>query len=1116
MSNLILVVDDDNLMRSHLCEQLTEAGYQVVEASNGLEAIATYTRLHPDIVLLDVMMPVMDGFSCCAQLQALPDGKETPVLMITSFSDQATVEKAFAVGATDFITKPIQWPILRQRLRRILEASRTVQELRQQTAQAQLREAQLTMALDAARMGIWNWDLLTNKISWSDHLEALFGLEKGIFNYTYEAFICCIHPHDRDFVRRSHQQAIRDGVKYNIEFRVVLPDGRIRVLASKGVAFKDASGVAVQMSGVYMDITKRKQAEEALEVRANQQAMVAELSQLALASTDLTTLMNSCVTIVAQCLKVQSCKILELLPDNHRLLLRAGVGWQPGLVGKATVSAGINSQAGYTLLSKEPVIVNDLSAETRFNGPPLLHEHQVVSGISVVIHGKERPFGVFGAHTTRHHTFTKDDISFLQAVANVLATAIERQHVEDALKESEERCQLAVQGNNDGIWDWDVKNDQVFFSTRWKQMLGYEEHEISNHLDEWATRVHPDDIGFVRQAIADHFAKVTPFFISEHRVRCKDNTYKWVLDRGQAVWDKDNVVRMTNCYTDITERKLAEEQLRQSEERFQIVARATNDLLWDWDLLTNEVWWNQALQTLFGYSKEEITFTAHWWSEHIHPEDRQRIATQAYALINSGEKFWLNEYRFRRSDGSYAYVFDRGYVVHDKTGKPVRMMGAMMDITERQAVLRDRNRAQAELERQNLRSQLFANITLKIRQSLQIDDILQTSVIEVQKLLLADRVLILRLQPNGSFLAVQEAVVPGLPVVLGQQIIDSCFRNDYIEQYRQGRISSINNIQEANIQPCHVELLQRFAVRANLVVPIFLKNQLWGLLIAHQCAHPRQWTNSEIELLQQLADQIGIASSQSLILEQETRQRQELTRSNEELKQFAFVASHDLQEPLRKIKTFGDRLKTTCGDTLTEQGRDYLERMQNAASRMQTLIEDLLTLSRVTTRAQPFVSVNLTKIAQEVVSDLEIYIQQTGGTVEIGELPTIKADPLQMRQLLQNIIGNALKFHRPQIPPIIRIYSTILENQADNNISANSELCQIIVEDNGIGFDEKYLDRIFNVFQRLHSSIEYEGTGIGLAICRKIIERHHGNITAQSQPGQGAKFMIALSVDSHS
>ncbi|MCF2148257.1 PAS domain-containing protein [Desmonostoc muscorum LEGE 12446] len=1115
MTNLILVVDDDHLMRMYLCELLKEAGYQVVEASNGLEAIATCTRLHPDIVLLDVMMPQMDGFDCCAQLQALPDGKDTPVLMITAFDDRASVEKAFAVGATDLITKPIQWTVLRQRLRRLLEAHRTKQELQQQTAQAQLREAQLKIALESAGMSIWNWDILTNKITYSGNLEALFGWEKGTFNDTYDAFLNRVHPQDRDLVRRSHQQAIRDGVEYDIEFRVTLPDASIRYLGSKGVVCRDASSVAVGMSAIDIDITKRKQTEEMLEVHANQQAMVAELSQIALAGTDLTTLMNLCVNIVAQCLKVDYCKVLELLPNGNALLLRAGVGWQPGLVGNATVNALMNSQAGYTLLSSSPVIVDDLRTETRFNGPPLLHDHQVVSGISVVIHGKERPFGVLGAHTTRHQTFTKDEIYFLQSIANVLATAIERQRVENALKESEERCQLVLRGNNDGIWDWNVQNNQVFFSTRWKEMLGYEEDEISHDLDEWATRVHPDDMGFVRKAIADHFAKITPFFISEHRIRCKDGTYKWVLNRGQAVWDENgDVVRMTSCHTDITERKLAEEQLRQSEERFQIVGRASNDILWDWDLQTDEVWWNQAVQTLLGYSIEQIRFDVNWWYEQIHPDDRQRIGSETVALINSGEKFWSNEYRFRRGNGSYAYVFDRGYIIDDHTGKPVRMIGAMMDISEKQAALQERNRAQAELQRQNMRSRLFANIALKIRQSLQIDEILQTSVVEVQKLLLADRVLILRLEPNGSFIALQEAVVPGLPVVMGQQITDFCFRDDYIERYRQGRISSIRDTREADIQPCHFEFLQRFAIKANLVVPIFLKNQLWGLLIAHQCAHPREWTSWEIELLQQLADQIGIALAQSQILEQETRQRQELARSNKELQEFAFVASHDLQEPLRKIKTFGDRLKATCGDALTEQGRDYLERMQNAATRMQTLVEDLLTLSRVTTRAQPFVTVNLANIAQEVLSDLEVYVQQTGASIEIGELPTIKADPLQMRQLLQNLIGNALKFHRPQVPPAIKIYGNILNNQA-NNISNDSHICQIVVEDNGIGFEEKYLDRIFNVFQRLHSNTEYNGTGIGLAICRKITERHHGTIAAQSQPGQGSKFFVTLSVNSH-
>ncbi|MGH8000639.1 MAG: sensor histidine kinase, partial [Brasilonema sp.] len=180
--------------------------------------------------------------------------------------------------------------------------------------------------------------------------------------------------------------------------------------------------------------------------------------------------------------------------------------------------------------------------------------------------------------------------------------------------------------------------------------------------------------------------------------------------------------------------------------------------------------------------------------------------------------------------------------------------------------------------------------------------------------------------------------------------------------------------------------------------------------------------------------------------------------------------------------------------------------MQNATRRMQALIEDLLTLSRVTTRGQPFVPVDLTQITQEVLSDLEIRIQQTEAYVEISGLPMIHADPLQMRQLLQNLIGNALKFCPKEKVPIVKIYSQMLNDQD------TVELCQIIVEDNGIGFDEKYLDRIFNIFQRLHGRSEYEGTGIGLAICRKIVERHNGSISAQSTPGQGSRFIIILPI----
>ncbi len=226
----------------------------------------------------------------------------------------------------------------------------------------------------------------------------------------------------------------------------------------------------------------------------------------------------------------------------------------------------------------------------------------------------------------------------------------------------------------------------------------------------------------------------------------------------------------------------------------------------------------------------------------------------------------------------------------------------------------------------------------------------------------------------------------------------------------------------------------------------------------------------------------------------------QLEHSNRELQDFAYVASHDLQEPLRKIQAFGDRLRTKYRDALDEQGRDYLERMYNAAARMQALINDLLTLSRLATRAQPFAPVDLRAVAEEVVSDLEAQIERTHGRIELGALPTVEADRQQMRQLLQNLVTNALKFHRPGIPPIVRVYGD----------APAPDSRRIRVEDNGIGFDEKYLERIFLPFERLHRRGEYEGSGMGLTICRKIVERHRGEIGARSAPGQGSTFSVTL------
>ena len=237
---------------------------------------------------------------------------------------------------------------------------------------------------------------------------------------------------------------------------------------------------------------------------------------------------------------------------------------------------------------------------------------------------------------------------------------------------------------------------------------------------------------------------------------------------------------------------------------------------------------------------------------------------------------------------------------------------------------------------------------------------------------------------------------------------------------------------------------------------------------------------------------------------------QRLQKSNRELQDFAHIASHDLQEPLRKITAFGDRLKARHSDVLGEQGSDYLERMQNAAGHMQHLIEGLLAFSRVTTKANPLEAVDLATVAQGVLSDLEMRINDTGGHVEIGRLPTVSADPVQMRQLFQNLISNALKFHKKDQTPVVKVSTTLLNGNGEN--PTDEKYYQIAFEDNGIGFDEQYTERIFGVFQRLHGRKEYEGSGIGLSICKKIAERHGGNISAKSTPGEGATFIVTLPV----
>ncbi len=250
-------------------------------------------------------------------------------------------------------------------------------------------------------------------------------------------------------------------------------------------------------------------------------------------------------------------------------------------------------------------------------------------------------------------------------------------------------------------------------------------------------------------------------------------------------------------------------------------------------------------------------------------------------------------------------------------------------------------------------------------------------------------------------------------------------------------------------------------------------------------------------------------SDRKLAEEKMRRYAQALERSNRELQDFAYVSSHDLQEPLRKIRAFGDRLKIKEGDNLGEKGKDYLDRMLNAATRMQRLITDLLQFSRVGTRSKPFKMVDLNEVLTGVLSDLEIAIEKSNATIKVDKLPIIEADETQMRQLFQNLISNAMKFRKTDENPSIEIRSEHYQKTAHLTSTPGDTLVKIFVKDNGIGFDAKYKDKVFQIFQRLEGR-KFEGSGIGLAICKRIANRHGGDIHAESEIGKGTTFEITL------
>jgi PAS domain S-box-containing protein len=506
---------------------------------------------------------------------------------------------------------------------------------------------------------------------------------------------------------------------------------------------------------------------------------------------------------------------------------------------------------------------------------------------------------------------------------------------------------------------------------------------------------------------------------------------------------------------------------------------------------------NRTELQMLGYEEAEIVGCKRF-VDLLVPESIQTF-NDNFAVVKT--RGWIRDIEFQmiRKDGQIVPISATVVAIRDADGNYLSSRSTVIDIRDR-----------VRLRKQTL---LSAEISQKIRQSLQLEEILQTAVEEIHKLLAVDRVLIFRFDPDGCGTIVQEQVSNDYPKVLGSKIVDSCFDRNYYTHYAQGQIHTVADITQAGYETCYIQFLQKFAVQASAIAPIYLRDELWGLLIVHHCQSPRQWHPRELEIMVQIANQIGIALAQAQLLEREQLQRQELVRSNAELEQFAHITSHDLQEPLRMIISYLQLLSRRYEGKLDADADEFIGYAVDGATRMQALIQALLSYARLSSRKQPFEAVDCNIVVQDAIANLYVAIKESGATISVAPLPIVWGDATQLTQLFQNLIANAIKF-RGEIPPQIEIRVKPIDacgaavpadtsSLTTGDLAMSSAWC-FEISDNGIGIEPQYADRIFTIFQRLHTRVTYPGTGMGLAICKKIVERHCGTIWVESTPDRSS------------
>ena len=700
----------------------------------------------------------------------------------------------------------------------------------------------------------------------------------------------------------------------------------------------------------------------------------------------------------------------------------------------------------------------------------------------------------------------------------------DRKKVEESLDDSRLLLKVILENSLDAAYRRDLRAGRCdYMSPSIERITGFTlEERGAMTIEDMFQQIHPDDRHRTEQAIEG--ALKCGKGLLEYRFRAKSGSYRWLADTIRVLADSDGrpAYRIGNI-RDVTERKENEERIeRQKKEldatnermlkekaRLEAVMEALPVGVAILDASGSVVRVNRAYKQVWGESvptvrsiKDYSEFKA--WRLHtgepLPPEEWASARAVRKNQIITGQLLEIE-----RFDGSHIPVINSAAPVYGPDREIIGSAVAIQDITG----LRE---MEAALQESRFRLELLSKTANLLLVSTDPEGMVNEICQEVMVHLDCHLFFNFLVDENTGRLRLNACA--GIPEEEARKLewldygvaVCGCVERDKTPLIAQDIL---------NTSDIRTDLVKSYGVQACACHPILSRGRLMGTL-SFGSKSRSSFSSKDIDLMKTITDQVATAMERSRLIEQLRKSRDEMEArvqertaelevKNKELQDFTYIASHDLQEPLRKIVTFGDMLANCAGNSLDDESRDCIARMQKSAGMMRMLLDSLLRYSRLTTRPAPPEECHLETPIQAALYNLELTIREKKAVVEVGELPSVEADPIHMTQLFQNLIGNAIKFQHEDASPHVKIYSLPSEKNGPQK-----RMYRICVEDNGIGFDERHLDKIFSPFQRLHGKIKYQGVGMGLAICKKIVDRHGGKITAKSAVGKGTTFIIDL------